>query len=161
MSSSLKQKSIKVIEFSGKEKDWKIWSRKFLAQANRKGYKNLLTGKEKIPSESAYDSAKGKKDSKEKETRRLWKLNELAFEDILLSINGTTQADKIAFNLVDNCTTSEQLDGDSKMTWDRLVHKYSPKTAPSYIQLRREFANSKLLSSDADPDKWLTNLECL
>ena len=29
--SSLEQKSIKVIEFTGKDKDWKIWSRKFLA----------------------------------------------------------------------------------------------------------------------------------
>ena len=50
--SSLEQKSIKIIEFMGKEKDWKIWSRKFLAQANKKGYKKLLSGAKAIPTES-------------------------------------------------------------------------------------------------------------
>ena len=41
--------SIKVISFSGAKKDWEIWKYKFLARASRKGYKDLLTGKEAIP----------------------------------------------------------------------------------------------------------------
>ena len=158
---SLEQKSIKVIEFSGKDKDWKIWSRKFLAQASRKGYKKLLTGDEVIPTESQYSLAAGETNIEEKKTVRLWQLNELAFEDILLSINGTTKQGKIAFNLVDNCSTEEQPEGNSKLAWDRLVHKYAPKTAPSYIQLKKDFANSKLTSVDTDPDEWMTDLECL
>ena len=36
------EKSIKVIEFTGT--DFKIWSKKFVALANRKGYKGLLEG---------------------------------------------------------------------------------------------------------------------
>ena len=36
------EKSIKVIEFTGA--DFKIWSKKFVACANRKGYKDLLEG---------------------------------------------------------------------------------------------------------------------
>ena len=47
------------------------------------------------------------------------------------------------------------------LIWDRLVYKYAPKTAPSYIQLKNDFANSKLLSVDTNPDKWMTELECL
>ena len=86
--SSLEQKSIKVIEFTGKDKDWKIWLRKFLAQANRKGYKGLLTGSDNIPTEAESELAVGETNDAEKKTRKLWKLNELAFEDILLSING-------------------------------------------------------------------------
>ena len=41
------------------------------------------------------------------------------------------------------------------------MYKYAPKTAPSYIQLKNDFANSKLLSVDTNPDKWMTELECL
>ena len=69
---------------------------------------------------------------------------------MLLSINGQTKQRKTAFNLVDNCTTAEQLEDNCKITWDRLVHNYVPKTAPSYIQLKKDFANSKLLSVDTD-----------
>ena len=159
--SSLEQKSIKVIEFSGKDSDWKIWSRKFLAQANRKGYKKLLSGATAIPTESEYTAAAGGSTDDQKLTVKLWQLNELAFEEILLSINGQTKQGKIAFNLVDNCTTGDQPEGNCKIAWDRLVHKYAPKTAPSYIQLKKDFANSKLASADTDPDEWMTDLECL
>ena len=159
--SSLEQKSIKVIEFTGKDKDWKIWSRKFLAQANRKGYKKLLSGATAIPTESEYTAAAGGSTDAEKLTVKLWQLNELAFEEILLSINGQTKQGKIAFNLVDNCTTAEQPECNCKISWERLVHKYAPKTAPSYIQLKKDFTNSKLASVDTDPDEWMTDLECL
>ena len=57
--SSLEQKSIKFIEFTGKDKEWKLWSRKFLAEANRKGYKKLLSGAEAIPTKSEYTAAAG------------------------------------------------------------------------------------------------------
>lgn len=40
--------SIKVIPFSGKAVDWPVWSEKFLARARRKGYKNILLGKEVV-----------------------------------------------------------------------------------------------------------------
>ena len=46
------EKSIKVIEFTGT--DFKIWSKKFVARANRKGYKGLLEGTEQIPAKSEY-----------------------------------------------------------------------------------------------------------
>jgi hypothetical protein len=70
--SSLKQKSMKVIEFTGKDKDWKIWSRKFLAQANRKGYKKLLSRATAIPTESEYTAAGGGSTDAEKLTVKLW-----------------------------------------------------------------------------------------
>ena len=91
MPSNLEQKSIKIIEFSNKEKDWKIWLQKFLAQANYKGYKKLLSGTEKIASEIKFDFAVGESDEDEKKTVRLWHLNRRAFGEILLSINGQTK----------------------------------------------------------------------
>ena len=69
--SSLEQKSIKVIEFTGKDKDWKIWLRKFLAQANRKGYKGLLTGSDNIPTEAESELAVGETNNAEKKNRKL------------------------------------------------------------------------------------------
>ena len=43
------EKPIRVIAFSGKQQDWTMWEEKFLARANKKGYKKLLVGSEKAP----------------------------------------------------------------------------------------------------------------
>ena len=153
------EKSIKVIEFTGA--DFKIWSKKFVARANRKGYKGLLEGAEPIPTKSEYDAAESESSDEQKKTRRAYKLNELAYEDILLSINCSTSSGKTAFNLVDNCVTSDQPDGNCKLAWERLTSKYQPKSTPSYIQLKKDFANSKLPSLDTRPDEWMSELESL
>ena len=42
-----------------------------------------------------------------------------------------------------------------------LTKKYIAKTAPNFIELEREFANSKLESDEDDPDEWITSLESL
>ena len=57
------EKSIKVIEFTGA--DFKIWSNKFVARANRKGYKGLLKRTEPIPTTSEYDVAVSGSDEKQ------------------------------------------------------------------------------------------------
>jgi hypothetical protein len=41
--------SIRVVLFSGKSADWTTWEEKFVARAKRKGYKDILLGKVKIP----------------------------------------------------------------------------------------------------------------
>ena len=38
------EKAIRVIPFSGKNKDWNMWSKKFLARAKRCGYREVLNG---------------------------------------------------------------------------------------------------------------------
>ena len=50
-------KSIHVIQFSGKTRDWEGWSEKFLARSKRKGYNELLQGKEKVPTQSEFEKA--------------------------------------------------------------------------------------------------------
>ena len=47
------------------------------------------------------------------------------------------------------------------MAWDSLVDKYAPKTAPSYVKLKKQFTNSKLESAEDDPDVWIMDLESL
>ena len=121
----LEEKSIRIIEFMGKKADWRIWSRKFLARANRKGYKDVIVGKEYIPTLSEYNEAVALESQTEdsESTIAAYKNNELAYEDLLLSISGDSKTGKIAFNLVDNCTTHDSPDGNSKLAWHCLVHK--------------------------------------
>ena len=67
----------------------------------------------------------------------------------------------MVFNLVTNYKTPEFPEGNCKQAWDRLVNNYAPKTASSYIELKKTFTNSSLASSEEDPDNWITNLESL
>ena len=88
-------------------------------------------------------------------------MNELGYEDLILSIDRKSAAGKVAFNLVKNCKTTEYPEGKCKQAWDRLVNKYAPKTAPSYIELKKTFTNSSLASPEDDPNEWITDLESL
>ena len=46
---SEEEKTLRVIPFSGKRKDWQKWSGRFLANAKNKGYVDVLLGKVKAP----------------------------------------------------------------------------------------------------------------
>ena len=71
-------KTLKLPRFSGKQEDWQIWSERFLIRAKRKGYKDLLTGKVKIPSDNETSTDTRIAD----ELDELRELNELAFKEI-------------------------------------------------------------------------------
>ena len=62
------EKSIKVIEFTGA--DFKIWSKKFVARANRKGYKGLLEGTDPVSTKSEYEAAESESNDTPKKTLR-------------------------------------------------------------------------------------------
>ena len=95
--STVDAKSIKVIEFSGK--DFKIWSQNFCARAIRKGYLTLLRGIQTIPTISQYIAAEGNPTvATNKPIIKLWKLNKLAYKDTILSINYTINQGKTAFS---------------------------------------------------------------
>ena len=60
-----------------------MWEEKFLARAKRKGYKNVLLGKEVAPKDSVViDNST----SAGKEAMRKRDANKLAFEELILSI---------------------------------------------------------------------------
>ena len=97
------EKSIRIIEFSGKQSDWDGWSEKFLAKAEHKGYRKLLlckkskSGFDIVPTESEYDAAEAKtsKDADDKKIIALAKLNRLAFMDLILSIDHKSSRGKL------------------------------------------------------------------
>ena len=56
----VEEKSIHVLEFTGRHEDWKVWSVKFLARGSKKGYKSVVIGDEILPKKANYLTAKGK-----------------------------------------------------------------------------------------------------
>jgi hypothetical protein len=158
--------SIKVIYFTGKSQGWRVWNKKFLARANRLGYKKLFLGEEAIPTEAEIQAINNRLalglpnqvTANDETNLDLYQLNERAYEDLLLSIDGESNQGRVAFNLVENAVTPDHPEGNCKIDWDRLVNKYAPTSAPSYIQLKKEFANSKLKSAAHNPDDWITRI---
>jgi len=146
-------KVIRIIAFSGKKIDWIVWSEKFLARARRKHYRPIHMGQSRPPKESSTTTTE--------ENLRLRELNILAYEDIMLSIDGTTDVGRVAFQLVRGAKTQDLPSGDARMAWVRLENKYQSKTTCSRLDLKKKFINSSLKSAKDDPDVWISELEDL
>ena len=140
-------KAIRIIQFSGEQGDWRMWSRKFLARAKIKGYKNVMIGKQVLPVEGSES------DGLTEAERKIVALNEAAYNDLLLSCK-----DEVSFGAVDEAITDKYPDGDSQVAWMNLLAKYEPRTSASKVELKKKFADSKL-EEGQDPDAWITELE--
>ena len=146
-----KERTIRILPFSGKKEHWAVWGEKFLARAKRKGYKGILLGKHKAPRDSdPYDTSP--------ELQALRDANELGFEELILSIDGKTKEGRVAFSLVKGCKDADFADGNAHLAWTRLSKKYASKNTVSLLKLKREFTNS-VMKSKQDPDEWITELE--
>jgi hypothetical protein len=149
--------SIRVTPFTGKKEDRPIWSVKLLACARCKGYRDVLLGKDITPldaDEPAAMATQAEKDAYNK----VRELNDLAYEEMILCIDGTTQPGKVAFGCVNGASTIDIQLGSAREAWKRLNNKFEPKTAPSCLRLQNLFHKSYLQWSQ-DPDKWITELE--
>jgi len=146
--------TIRVLNFSGKKDDWPTWSEKFLAKAKRSGMKDVLMGKVEIP--RTQDPI----DERTDEGKWIMVIIEMDFTELILSIDASSSAGKIAFGIVKSCKTKEYEDGNAVVAWDKLKKKFDPISAPSLVKRERIFRESKL-SKDEDPEVWITNLEDL
>ena len=110
---SNREKSISIIEFSGKKTYWDSLSEKFLLHGKQMGCKKLLLstgttpGVEKIPMQEEYESALEGDEDLNKRIIKLGELNELAYEDLILSINTSSSVGKVAFGLVKNAKSED------------------------------------------------------
>ena len=129
----------------GKKTDLESWSEKFLLHGKQKGYEILVTsgsmsGMDKISPQDEYENAhKGDADLNEK-IIKLSDLNELAYEDLILSINTSSSAGKNAFELIWNAKSADFSKGNCKIAWGRMVSKFGPCTASSLLKLKVRFA---------------------
>jgi hypothetical protein len=141
--------TIRVIPFYGKSEEWPTWSERFLAKARCYGFNDVLLGKVKVSrTDEEYDmgSEEGKKLTIAAD------MNELAYTELILSIDDKTSRGKVAFNLVKGCKNKDYADGNANMAWERLKNKFEPSSAPSLVR-QRSFKKGK------DPDICITGLE--
>ena len=148
------ESSIRVISFNGKKTEWEAFEERFLAKAARKGYKAVLLGE--IPVHKKDEMIDETEDGKKK--KRAKEMNEIAYTELILSMDPKKSAGKVAFKLVKGTKTEEFPDGNAKIAWERLIKKYRPSSAPTMVNLEKTFRQSKL-GKGQDPDNWITYLE--
>ena len=151
--STASEKVIRVLQFSGKQKDWRRWKAQFLSRAKIKGYKDAVQGEIVVPAQSE-ELNKEAADYVEKEQARL--KNEQAYNDLILSMT-----EDVSFGLVDEARSEDLPDGDVAQAWKALLNKYEPKTGSSRPRLKREFHDSKLTDVKNDPEEFVVKLELL
>ena len=149
----------KVITFSGKKVEWPLWSEKFLARANRKGYKSVLVGTVTVPDDHEDISLETDKDKK-KQKLELRRLNEEAYEDLVLAVDGKTEVGRAVFSLIKGSKTREFAEGSAREAWKRILNKFEPKKAPNRLQKKKKIQNLKLKYGQ-DPDIYISVLEDL
>ena len=87
--------TIRVIPFCGNSEEWPIWSEEFLAKAKRYSFKDLLLGELLIPkSDKAFDEVSDEGKTKAK----FIEIHEIAYIELILSIDVKTSSGKIAFS---------------------------------------------------------------
>jgi gag-polypeptide of LTR copia-type len=119
--------------------------------------KDLLLGKLSIPrSDEEFDVTSEIGNEKS----RIIKLNEIAFTELILSIDVKTSSSKTAFNLVKGCKTKDYPDGNAASAWEMLKNKYEPVSAPTLVELEKQFRELSLKKGQ-DPETWITELENL
>lgn len=150
--------SIKVIPFSGKAVDWPVWSEKFMARADVKGYLDILLGTQTSPRDTDTLAEDATAEQREK-FEELKKANRDGYIDLILSIEANTEPGRVAFEVVKG-SKGERKPGDCALAWQRLSKKFEPKSAPSRMSLKKKFLSMKLKTKE-DPDVWLTRLEDL
>ena len=135
------EKAIRIISFSGKRADWRVWSRKFLAVAEKRGYKKILTGALELSSTSSAEEKQ---------------LGVNAYNDLLLAMN-----ESISFGLVDESTSAVSPEGDAGKAWKKLMNRYESQTSASKVKIMGQLHASRLTKKTKDPEAWISELEML
>ena len=133
--------AIRVIPFYGKSDEWPTWSEKFLAKAQRYGFKDVLLGKVTIPK---TDEVFNVESEERKKMMMTADLNELAYTELILSKDDKTSSGKVACNLVKACKTKDYVDGNAFMAWERLKNKFEPVSAPSLVKMENHIRQCAL-----------------
>ena len=153
MTNVTEEKEIRIILFNGKQATWRMWSRKFLAQVSIKGYKDLMLGKEKLPTPSFLRSTEDIDTVEQGIEEKKMSMNRKAYNELLLCCQ-----DEISFGAVDEAISDEYPDGNCQEAWSNLLDKYEPRTTTTKVELKKKFAEMKL-PQGSDPDIWINKLE--
>ena len=109
--SDSREESIRVLVFNGKKADWPAWEEKFLAKATRKGIKTILVDDTiVVPKSNEVLDESVKSDLKKLATRQM---NDLAYSELILSIDTTQSGGKVAFSIVKGSKSTDYKDGNA------------------------------------------------
>jgi hypothetical protein len=73
------------------------------------------------------------------------KLNQIAYTELILSIDIKTSSGEVAFNIIREYKTKDYPDGNGAIAWERLKNKYEPVSAPSMVELEKQFREHSAL----------------
>ena len=144
-------KTIRILPFDDKVKDFRKWHLKFKAAAELKGYADVLVGKETVPNDSevldiSTDEGKAK--------QKVRNANQRAYTELILACHGD-----LSFKIVANAVTDELSGGDAKLAWKNLKNQFLPRTSANKSILVTDFWKSRLRSLKKDPEIWINDLE--
>jgi hypothetical protein len=71
-------------------------------------------------------------------------LNEIAYTELILSIDVKASSGKKALNIVKSCKTKDYSDGNAAAAWEKLKNKYEPVSAPTLVKLEKQFRELSL-----------------
>ena len=96
---SSETRTIRVISFGVKAKDYRIWARRFMSMGSIKGYRGVMTGKDTPPGHLVVidESTKDRK-----KQLRLRNANERGYSELLLSVS-----DEVTFGIIDGVRTTD------------------------------------------------------
>ena len=111
--------SLKVLLFNDKASTYDYWNPKFAAKGKKKTFPVFL-GTTLVPPKSEYDAAlliveASSRTDHQKKTIKCFDLNSSAYDELIMSINSSTDGDKIAFQLVHNSRSVINPDGDARL----------------------------------------------
>ena len=137
--------------FSGKEKEWYRWSRKFLSYASMKDYIEILEDETIVIPKYSTDLK-----SNETKKQKARDNNNQAYHDLL---HACGQED-VSFSCVESAKTEDLPHGSAPLAWANLIQRFEPDTGASQVEMKREFASSKP-KKNQDPVEWVVEMERL
>ena len=117
-------KIIKVYRFNNTKESWHEFALKFRVIADYRGYDDIISGKEIVPSEKENleimdeDDELTKKSKKAKQSARM--ANRKGMRDLIMATDG------ISLNIVQNSTSDKLSKRDLKKAWGRLERRWNP-----------------------------------
>ena len=82
----------------------------------------------------------------------------MAYDDIIMAIDGKKKAGKVAFNAVKRAKNNDFISGSARLAWQKLSNKYASKSPATMVTLKGKFSDRKLKKRES-PDEWITDLE--
>jgi hypothetical protein len=151
--------AIRIISFSGKKADWRVWNAKFMTKARMKGWVKVLTSDEAVLTDEELERL-DPRDPTYKAKMANKRMNDQAFNELMLSMDTTTDEGDVAFGIVSAAMTDDFTNGRAAEAYANLQKKYDPTSAPSMVKITRQFYKATLGKGE-DPDVFINKLERL